>query len=63
MSPSLCVAMAASRVASGVYWYLKHSCNASISWGEEGSGDHVKPFSIAAGAALRPVLDAPVRIQ
>jgi alpha-N-acetylglucosaminidase len=47
--------------ASGFYWYLKHSCNASISWGEEGSGDHVK--FLDALATLPPVLDAPVRIQ
>jgi alpha-N-acetylglucosaminidase len=29
-------------LASGAYWYLKYYCNASVSWGEEGSGDNVR---------------------
>jgi alpha-N-acetylglucosaminidase len=55
-----CVARVAWRLASGVYWYLKYYCNASVSWGEEGSGDNVA-FLDRADAPLPAVRDAPVR--
>jgi hypothetical protein len=28
-------------LASGLYWYLKYYCNASVTWGENGTGDNL----------------------
>ena len=41
-------------LASGLHWYLKYSCNASFSWGRDGSGNQVSSIP-APGQLPAPV--------
>lgn len=50
-------------LASGLNWYLKYSCNASVSWGRDGSGNNLRlpsPLPQPA-AALRMVTPNDIR--
>jgi len=48
-------------LASGVYWYLKHLCNASVTWGNHRTGDNlILPDPLPRVTEL-VVVNAPVR--
>jgi hypothetical protein len=52
-------------IASGLHWYLKYYCNASIAWGKGGSGNQLatvpSPQGLPMPAAQRNV--SPVRVR
>lgn len=49
-------------LASGLHWYLKYSCNASVSWGRDGSGNNLRlPSPLPQPSPLRMVTPNDIR--
>jgi alpha-N-acetylglucosaminidase len=48
-------------LASGLYWYLKYHCNASVTWGESGTGDNLVLPNPLPQVATEVSMNAPVR--
>jgi alpha-N-acetylglucosaminidase len=51
-------------LASGVYWYLKYYCNASVTWGENGTGDNlVRRRAMGSHTTTRNVVMAVIDVN